>query len=321
MTTAGLRRVFTALCALALVSCSDSSPTTPPGGSGSISPSQASGFAGGVGAATTTALESGGFQAGVASVEPPRRERNVAQGTAAGQVFGSATCPLGGREDLVVIRTFTPTNNDVDLTALQARFVGCKVSVGGSTSQMDGALAMSGHYFGASTGKTSDIRVAGTLTTPLGNCAFDGAIGANGNYSGLACGSTISQSTPPATTPVSVSGTWAGTLNGNSGTTPLTSAIVAPFTQSGLNLTATVTNIPGLKGAVAVFTLTQTAVSGTTLVFSGSEFVRDGGSCSPATLLGGMTIDTATNTMTGTFTGRYTDCQAAATLTYALQKQ
>ena len=39
---------------------------------------QASGFAGGVGAATTTALESGGFQAGVASGEPPRRERIAA---------------------------------------------------------------------------------------------------------------------------------------------------------------------------------------------------------------------------------------------------
>jgi hypothetical protein len=86
------------------------------------------------------------------------------------------------------------------------------------------------------------------------------------------------------------------------------------FTHSGTSLTGTIVGFP------ASFNLTHTGTSGTTLTFGGTFVITFPGPCSPATFSSAMTVDTVANTMSGSFTGRNTDC-LTETNVFNLRKQ
>ena len=112
--------------------------------------------------------------------------------------------------------------------------------------------------------------------------------GASTGVSGASNEVIVTVGTAPAS---NLSGTWAG------------SGIVVVFQHSGSTLTGTFSGFP------ASFNLQQTAASGTTLTFSGSLTISFPGPCSPAVMPGSLVANTADNSMTGSFSGRNTDCR------------
>jgi len=66
---------------------------------------------------------------------------------------------------------------------------------------------------------------------------------------------------------------------------------------------------PVIKGFTATLTLTEQSVKGTTRTYNASfKETENGGKCTPVTQTGTLVIDTAKNTLTGTTSGKNTDC-------------
>ena len=109
-----------------------------------------------------------------------------------------------------------------------------------------------------------------------------------------------------------LAGTWTGTDKGSRGTQTANFAVTFVFQHSGQTLVSDFAN--GFK-----LSLTQTAATGAALTFSGTLSWGSVGQCKePGT--GGMTVDTATNTMTGSFTGLNQEC-VTETNNFTLKKQ
>jgi hypothetical protein len=69
-------------------------------------------------------------------------------------------------------------------------------------------------------------------------------------------------------------------------------------------------NQPLPKGFSATLTLTETSVSGSKRSYkSAFKVTQKGAKCTPTTLTGTLVIDTTKKTMTGTLTGKNTDCK------------
>jgi hypothetical protein len=156
------------------------------------------------------ALFSGGSQAGVGAAG--LSEGRFPQGSA-GQAFGTAPCPSGGRVDLIYVRTYVPADGVVDTSALKAVYVQCAGA--GTSVQVSGDLAMSGMYQGTS--QPATLRVSGTLTTSAGDCPIDGSLELTGVFNGTACGATMRVTPPPrSAAAVAAVGTYSLSVLGGS---------------------------------------------------------------------------------------------------------
>jgi hypothetical protein len=173
----------------AIVGCGGKSSPSGPSGP---SQSDTSAIAETVGSVTMSALFTGGQQAGVAGVG---HSAAFSPQASAGQNYGSASCPSGGRVDLIYVREYVPANGAVDTSALKAVFAQCALASGGSSVQLNGDLGMSGMYNGAS--QPVSLHLSGTLTTSSGGCAVDGSVALSGSFTGTTCGMQTNVKPPP----------------------------------------------------------------------------------------------------------------------------
>ena len=238
--------IFGISIALFVSACGGSggeSPTTPSASGGSlISSAQATSTAENVGTLTLTAIQNGATQAGVRAAPPSSRLANAPL-AALGSIFGTATCPGGGRLELTQIREYTPSGGEVDLSALKAVYTACLFTSSGSSFQIAGELALSGRYYGAS--RTPEINVSGSLTTSNGTCAISGGVNGTGGFSGTACG-TSATTNPPAPAPPAptLTGTWTGqwtTYDANENCGRDENSLQLVLTQTGNNVNGTIT--------------------------------------------------------------------------------
>jgi hypothetical protein len=156
------------------------------------------------------ALVTGGLQAGIGD----SGTSSDALSATAGQIYGTAACATGGRVDLIYTRTYV-VSGSLDTTAIKAVFVQCSFSGGGTSGQVNGELALSGSYAGPSQPVT--IRMSGSVTTTLGECAIAGDVDLTGVFTGAACGVQTS-TTPQPQSPAAQAavGTYALTVLGAS---------------------------------------------------------------------------------------------------------
>jgi hypothetical protein len=172
------------LFSAAVSGCGGKSPSAPsaPG------QAQAAVVAETVGSVTMAALFAGAQQAGVSLKAGVSRLGFVGTGphAGAGQMYGTASCPSGGRVDLVYVRDYVVAGGVVDTSAIKAVYAQCSLASGGTSVQMNGELVMSGMYQGAS--QPADLRLSGKLNTSAGECAVEGNVAGSGTFNGTACG-------------------------------------------------------------------------------------------------------------------------------------
>jgi hypothetical protein len=195
-----------------LAGCGGKSPSEP----STPDNTEAAAVAETVGGATMSAFFSGGLPAGMqAGINRVNRSGSLSPHAAAGNTFGSAACPTGGRVDIVYVRAYTPEGTSVDTSALKAVFAQCALATAGASVQVNGELAMSGMFHGASQPVT--LRLSGRLTTSAGECDVDGGVELTGAFNGSACG-IPAQTTPAARSPAALAavGSYALSVLGGS---------------------------------------------------------------------------------------------------------
>jgi hypothetical protein len=107
---------------------------------------------------------------------------------------------------------------------------------------------------------------------------------------------------------INLSGIWKGTAEARG----IKKAIEFNLKHTGKTIAGNLTkynNQPLPKGFSATLTLTETLVKGSKRTYkSAFKVIQKGAKCSPTTLTGTLVVDTTKKTMTGTLTGKNTDC-------------
>ncbi len=188
-----------------------------------------------------------------------------------------------------------------------------------------GGCAPTGYIVEA--GSTSGASNLANFNTGSTRTSFSsGSVGAGTYYARVRSANGAGQSGPSNEVVIvaggggALTGRWSGTATAQKANrTPRTFAVYVDLQQSGQRLTGTGYNLD-TTAPQNVFDLSQSAASGTRLTFAGVLRFTDVGPCPAQVASGSMTVDTAANQMTGSFTGVNADCDTE-TNTLNLQKQ